>query len=162
MDDVEAEFGKLGGVIVGFPHFEISKKPLFSRGYSVCNGVVLFGKEYGLLSHFSSEKAHPLEMDGKFEKQGDGFYIDVLIDLFAKKVGSVKDISAVLVGGSYWHLSHNEQRLAERNISLIGKSRDDCRMKDGIYPEYPDKSIFAFPKDRRVFLKIDNKYSRIV
>ncbi|MEK6910631.1 MAG: hypothetical protein AABW82_02550 [Nanoarchaeota archaeon] len=171
MHKVETEFGKANGVIVEFPGFKISKRPLFSRGYSVCNAVVLFGRDYGLLSHFSSEKAHPFEMDGKFEKPSDEFYIDYLIDAFAKKVGSLKDISAVLVGGSYGHLVHNEVRLNLMNIPIIGKSRDKCEIKDrvypahhinDVYPEYPVKSIFVFPKDRRVFVKNDDRYSRIV
>lgn len=136
---------------VPFPGFAISDDRLMSRGYSVCNAVVLFGSGKAMLSHFSYQYSHPTKRFGKFEVPSNKPYIEFLVQEFKDRIRDA-EIEAKLVGGDYQHFNCNEQVLTRLGIPIIGEFIDGFNVNEARM-QLRIKDVFVNPVDKRVVIK---------
>lgn len=118
--------------LVSYPGHLASPHPIFSKGYSCCNAVVLLNCKGAGLSHYSTSRSclYPAKPEE---------YVPKLIEETLALEEVEGDLSAVLVGGDPTHFERNMRVLEDNGILIIGEGYLDG-WEDG-------KSRYDYPKD---------------
>jgi len=129
---------------IEYPGRKVSDKPMFSKGYEDCNGVVLLGNKHSGLTHYSLAKGVP------------EIYLQKLINEMTS-LTNVEELTAVLVGGDFTHFNRNKKFLEDYEIPIIGQYLE--KHKGRIFPKrYRKKDLAVMPKTKEVIICIAANY----
>ena len=98
-------------IMLEFPGKIISHKPIQSKGYANCNGVVLLNHRFVGLSHYDLKEGPP-------EK-----YLPELIEETLNLIDT-EGLTAVLIGGDANHYQRNKKILEEYKIPIVAEYVD--------------------------------------
>ena len=106
-------------VLVEYPGYEISERPLHSAGYQDCNGIALLGNNVNGLTHFMTDS--PEDYLAEVIKRME---IDFNED----------DLNAVVMGGSPTHFERAIEYLKSRSVPIIGTYSEPLDINSVLVP----------------------------
>lgn len=121
-----------------FPGSIITKKNVFSLDYSNCNGVIILGKEFLALSHYSSDV-----------KKSQEYLPNMIQEIKTKEEGK---LVGILIGGDEQHFNKNREILKDYNIPIVSEYCDGMN-------DFPIKPWTIFQGNKDLF--IDNYHKEV-
>ncbi|MBU1204537.1 MAG: hypothetical protein KKA61_01405 [Nanoarchaeota archaeon] len=128
-------------VMLKYPNHIVSDRPIQSKWYFNCNGVVLLNHNVAGLSHYDLDRKLPED------------YLPELI----KKISDCSDLEgliAVLIGGSIKHHQRNKKILEEYKIPIVAEYLDGLNEGESSkdYETKDSKDLVVIPNPQEVLM----------